>query len=73
MSEPNTDKDVSALCAWANPDDELLPLTRCVCGVLFSAWDVNLSVYRDDPVEMLCCGRRLYFSNTVHVFEVLHV
>ena len=64
-----THKDVSDLCDWQNPDDESLPLTKCVCGATFTPWTVRLSVYADDPHVMSCCGRRLHFSNHVRIYE----
>ena len=66
---PPETRDVTAACRFGNPDDELLPLTQCACGARFKAWDVNLSVYEDDPRQMDCCGRRLYFRNGVQILE----
>ena len=63
--------DVSAQCRFDNPDDECLPLTRCVCGVDHPSWEVVLSVYADDPQIMPCCGRKLYFAQSITVFEVV--
>ena len=55
---------------WENPDDESLPLTRCVCGTTFSAWrGPILSVYPDHPTMMPCCGRRLWWSQVIMVHE----
>ena len=54
---------------FGNPDDESLPLTQCACGATYNLWSLILSVYADDPHEMPCCGRRLYFSQEVHVRE----
>ena len=54
-----------------NPDDEICPLLRCVCGQEFKPWDQTISIYRDDPTEMTCCGRRLYFRNAIQIFEVI--
>jgi hypothetical protein len=34
-------KNVTAKTRFENPDDELLPLTRCVCGVEHQGWNVN--------------------------------
>jgi hypothetical protein len=53
-----------------NPDDEICPVLRCVCGQKFEPWKQCLSVYRDNPTRMVCCGRRLYFCNEIQIFEV---
>ncbi len=57
--------------SYANPDDEMLPITKCLCGATFKAWEMNVSVYRDDPTTMPCCGRRVYWSQqiTLHVLD----
>lgn len=55
---------------WENPDDESLPLTRCACGVEYKPWNLILSIYHDEPRDMPCCGRKLYFSNRVEIHEV---
>lgn len=63
------DRDVTAETKQAdNPDDESLPLAQCVCGKTYKRWQMILSVYRDAE-PMPCCGRRLYFSNAVQIFE----
>jgi hypothetical protein len=51
------------------PDDELLPLTRCICGVAYKSWEMTLSIYEEDAVPMPCCGRRLYFRQTIEVLD----
>lgn len=64
-------KDVTASCQFDNPDDESLPLRKCVCGVTYASWSRILSIYKDDPCIMPCCGRRLYFSQRVTIHEVV--
>ncbi len=70
MTLLENERDVTAETSFGNPDDELLPLTKCVCGARFKNWDVTLSIYHDDPRTMECCGRRLYFSLTIQIIEV---
>lgn len=63
--------DVTANVEFGNPDDECLPLTRCVCGAEFEPWTNIISIY-DDPAFMEpCpkCGRLLYFRATITVYE----
>ena len=62
--------DVTSSVDFRLNDDELLPLTRCVCGALFQPWDFTLGVYADSPTECPVCGRRFYFSVQIHVYEV---
>lgn len=51
-------------------DDECLSLTRCVCGEQFEPWDFILSIYEDSPKECPSCGRQMYFSARIRVYEV---
>lgn len=64
------DKDVTALVDFENNDDECLPITKCVCGAKFPSWDRTISVYRDWANPCSECGRKLYFSFRITVFEV---
>ncbi len=63
-------KNVTAETRFGNPDDEHLPLLQCVCGVVHSDWSIVLSIYPNDPYEMPCCGRRLYFTQRIQIIEV---
>lgn len=51
-------------------DDEALPLTRCVCGKKWNTWDFILGVEKDYPTECPSCGRRLFWSTHIRVFEI---
>jgi len=62
--------DVTDQVEFNNPDDELLPLTKCVCGKTFESWDFNIGVYDDMPTECSNCGRKFVFENNVKVFQV---
>jgi hypothetical protein len=64
-------RDVTAGAHWQNPDDEALPVTRCPCGQTYGPWAMVLSIYEDRPDTMPCCGRRLFWSQTVRILEVL--
>jgi hypothetical protein len=66
----NRDKDVTQLVSFENNDDEMLPLTVCVCGAEYPAWEFILGIYRD-MARKCACGRRLYFSNGIRVYEVV--
>ena len=43
-----------------------------MCGALFDSrsWEFVLSIYRDIAKVCPACGRRLYFTAGVRVFEV---
>ena len=63
--------DVTDQVSFDNPDDECLPITKCVCGAKFRAWsEFNISIYSDDPYPCPKCGRKLYFRNSIRVMEV---
>lgn len=63
------DKDITNRVKFGENDGEFLPLTQCICGCKFDSWDCILNIYRDMPFE--CdCGRKLYFSNKITVYEI---
>jgi hypothetical protein len=64
------DIDVTDLVYFGNPDDDILPITKCVCGEVFDMWDFIISIYLDDAYECPNCRRRLYFSQSIRVYEV---
>lgn len=63
--------DITSQVKFGNSDDEFLPLTECACGEKFEAWDFILSIYRDTPKTCSKCGRKMYFSNSITVYEVV--
>jgi len=65
-----TDKDITNLVEFDNNDDESLSLKKCACGERFYSWTFTLSIYRDSANECPKCGRKLYFSCSIRVFEV---
>lgn len=65
-----SDIDITDQVEFGNNDDEALPLLKCVCGKTFEPWDFIISIYRDSAYECSSCGRRLYFSARIRVFEV---
>ena len=65
------DRDVTEQVTFEFNDDEALPLTRCVCGKKFRAWECILGVYPDMPDACPACGRYLYFSVEIRVYEVV--
>ena len=63
--------DVTNLVEYEGPDDECLPITKCVCGQKFRAWDFIISIYKEDPYECPKCGAKLYFANSIHVYQTV--
>ncbi len=63
-------RDVTHLVSFSDNDGESLPLTRCVCGKEFAAWDFILSIYPDMARECPACGRKLYFDYSITVYEI---
>lgn len=65
-------KTKPAVFEWAHgsPDDEILPVTRCVCGAKYRPWEFVISIYDDAPTEMPCCGRKVYFRQEIEIVEV---
>jgi len=64
------DRDVTSLVDFNNNDDEYLPIIKCVCGATFESWTFNISIYPDTAYSCPNCGRRLYFTLGIRVYEV---
>ncbi len=62
--------DVIDKVDFQNPDDEALPLTRCVCGANFDPWQEVVGIYRDSPWVCPACGAKLVFANAVRVYQL---
>jgi len=74
------DRDVTALVEYGLNDDETLPILQCVCGAEHDPWHYVIGMgrpyyYKDDvvlPSVLACgCGRKLYFTVSIKVFEVV--
>lgn len=65
-----TDRDVTDLVQRGSIDDEVMPISKCVCGAEFPDWKFYISIYRDTPYHCPSCNRGLYFSMQVRVYEV---
>ncbi|GAH10675.1 unnamed protein product [marine sediment metagenome] len=63
--------DVTDKVDFQGNDDECLPITKCVCGEKFEPWRFMISIYKDDPYACPACGRRLFFSMGIRVYEVI--
>lgn len=63
--------DVTNKVDFQNNDDDSLPLTKCVCGKEFHVWDFIISIYGDMARECPNCRRKLYFKNSITVYEVV--
>jgi hypothetical protein len=55
---------------FGNPDDELLPVTQCVCGKTFGLWEFVIGIYTENPYGCPSCGRKFYFKQAIEVYEV---
>ncbi len=63
-------RDVTKLVEFGNNDDETLPIKKCVCGTKFPEWSFYISIYPDHAEPCPNCGRKLYFQNTIVVWEI---
>ncbi len=62
---------VTEQVSLGEPDGELAPLLRCVCGKEFEPWSRVISIYDDASARpMECCGRRLIFRQSIAVYTV---
>lgn len=62
--------DVTDKVDFDNPDDECLPLTKCVCGEKFQPWEFIISIYEDAQGSCEKCGRKFFFRNAIRVYQV---
>ena len=66
---PNT--DVTDQMGFSLNDDEILPLTKCICGATWKVWSgPYISIYEDDPYSCPKCGRKFFWSSNIRVFQV---
>jgi hypothetical protein len=65
-----SDKDITDQVEFMLPDEELLPINKCACGKEFDWWEFVVSVYREDAHECDNCGRKMYFTQKIQVWEV---
>ncbi len=71
MTEASRDRDVTELVNHGSNDDECLPLTKCVCGAEFPVWSFFISIYRETPYHCPKCGRGLYFTCEIRIYEAV--
>jgi len=62
--------DVTDLVSFDNPEDEFLPITKCICGETFASWEFIISIYDENPSKCPKCGGTFYFRNAVRVYGV---
>jgi len=62
--------DVTDQVEFEGNDDECLPITKCVCGARFGAWEFVINIYEDMAHNCPVCGKKLYFRASVRVYEV---
>jgi len=65
-----TNTDVTEQLKFANPDDEVLPIIRCICGKVFDYWKFYISIYEDTPHACPNCGRSYFFRNDIRIYLV---
>jgi len=64
-------EDVTYDVDFTNPDDEYMPIIQCVCGEKFPNWHYVISIYPDNAHECPYCGAKLYFRQSIRVYQVI--
>lgn len=64
-------KDITEFVNYDNPDDEYLPITECICGKRFAPWEFIISIYEETFNKCPECGAKLFFRNTIRVYQVV--
>ena len=63
--------DVTDRVEFQANDAEALPLTKCICGAKFPAWQEILTIYPENsPWECPQCGAKLFFDFAIRVFQI---
>ena len=52
-------------------EDIQLPIRKCICGAAFDEWDFRVALYPELPNHCPKCGRALYFTVKIQVYEVV--
>jgi len=63
--------DVTNLVNFENNDNEYLPITKCVCGKEFIAWEFIIDNDKNFCQKCPECGVKLYFKNKITVHQVI--
>lgn len=63
--------DVTEQMRFENPDDEHLPIIKCVCGYNFEPWHFIISIYDEFPSECPVCERKFFFRNAIRIYQVV--
>ena len=65
-----SDKNVTELVEHGLPDNDSMGMRRCVCGAEFIMWGYYITMHRKSARACPECGRKLYFTQTISVYEV---
>ncbi len=72
VRDRSLDIDVTNHVDFGTIDDELLPITCCVCGHVYESWKFYISIYPErNCYACPYCGRKLYFIMDLKVMEVV--
>ena len=64
-------REVTTSVKYQLPDDEFLPITKCVCGQEFQAWDFTISIYSNMATECPKCKAKLFFSPRIAIYQLV--
>jgi len=65
----SNDKDVTSEVQFGLNYDENLLLIKCICGSTFDHGEFVLTMSRKSASQCPNCGRKLYYTLEVNVFE----
>ena len=64
-------KDVTRLVEFSYPDEESLPITKCVCGARFDLWDFVIDAeWEKEKYSCPVCNTKLCWTQTITVYQV---
>jgi hypothetical protein len=66
-------KEVTELVEFEENDGSFLPITKCVCGHKFRAWDFYIATLEFEVTECPVCGAKLLFDNKIRVFQQMDI
>lgn len=62
--------DITDQVEFIRNDNEMLPITKCICGHQFAPWDFFISIYPNMPDECPECGVKLFFGVRIRVYKI---
>lgn len=64
-----SENDITSQVTVYDYNDDLVSISKCVCGHRFKPWEFILWADKDNPKQCPKCNKRMYCSIQVRVYE----